>query len=287
MKTTLFFPLGRRRYLLVIVNLFLAIGLTMLSFRYVQPQDCYRFCGEEVPCPAGSCRWGEQKAGWPLPTFVDAPGGGSPTGGWGLLGPEDLPLGMPMILDVLFYSILIWLAVFIIGLIQRQILDPKLILLALPMTALLAVFLWMFYFLFGFVAGFHIIGRGRGEQVYMVTPRSTASATGFSPFVSIPLEELIENYGEPDYVWFTSAGPTELTTTGMVLYWTSINLFVELPQVANKTYAVHKRTAIEMIIFFDDPFDYPDVTIQDLTAVGEKSISGEQIAWTGYGNYQK
>ena len=281
MKTTPFFPLGRHRYILVVVNLLLTIGLTVLSFRYVQPQDCYRFCGEQVPCPAGSCRFGEQKAGWPLTVFVDTPGGGSPTGGWGLLGPEDPPLVMPLLLTVLFYSILVWLVIFIIGLIQGQMLDPKLILQALPMNVLLAAFLWMF----GWSTGFDI-GRGRGEQVYMVTPRSTASATGFSPFVSIPLEELIENYGDPDYAWFISAGPTEDTTTGMLLYWNSINMFVELPQIANETYAVHKRTGIEMIIFFDHPFDYPDVTIQDLTAVGEKSISGEQIAWIGYGNYQ-
>lgn len=282
MKTTLFFPRGRRRYILVVVNLLLAIGLTVLSLRYVQPKDCYRFCGEEVPCPAGGCRFGEQKAGWPIPAFVDAPGGGSPVFGWGLIGPEDLPLAIPMILDVLFYSILVWLAVFIIGLIQSQILDPKLILLALPMTALVAVFLWNFYLLFGFVAGFDIIGRGHGVDVYLDTPTSTYSVMGFSPNVSIPLEELIENYGDPDYVWLTSEGPTEATTTGMVLYWNSINMFVELPQVANKTYAVHKRTGIEMIIFFDDP----DVTAQDVTAVGGKSFSGEKIAWTGYGNYQ-
>ena len=72
-----------------------------------------------------------------------------------------------MILDVLFYSILVWLAVFIIGLIQRQMLDPKLILLALPITTLLAVFLWMFYLIFGFTAGFDMIGRGHGNRLML------------------------------------------------------------------------------------------------------------------------
>ena len=280
MKITPLFPNGRRRYILVVVNLLLATGFTVLSFRYVQPKDCYRFCAEEegMPCPTGGCSFGEQKAGWPLPVFVDAAGGGSPTDGWGLLGPEDLPLGMPMILDVLLYSILLWLAVFIIGLSQRQILDLKLILLALPITALLAVFLWVFYFLFGFTAGFDMIGRGHGEQVYMHTATDTYAVMGFSPIISIPLGELIENYGDPDYVWLTSEIPTESTTTGMVLYWNSINLFVGLPQVADKTYVVHKKTDIEMIIFFDDA---PDVI-----AVGGKSFRGEKIAWTGYGNYQ-
>jgi len=183
MKTTPFIPLGRRRYILVIVNL-LAIGLTVLSFLYVQPKDCYRFCGgEQLPCPTGSCRFGEQKAGWPIPVFVDYPGGGSPTGGWGMLGPEDPPIPMPMILDVLFYSILVWLAVFIIGLIQRQMLDPKLILLSLPITAFLGVFLWMFYLIFGFTVGFDLIGRGHGEGVYVNSPTSSNSVATKQPLV--------------------------------------------------------------------------------------------------------
>lgn len=104
MKTAPFVPPGRGRYILVVVNLLLTIGLTLLSFRYVQPKDCYRHCGAEegIPCLPGGCGFGEQKAGWPLPVFVDDPGGGSPTGGWGLLGPEDPPLIMPMLLTVLF-----------------------------------------------------------------------------------------------------------------------------------------------------------------------------------------
>ena len=151
MKTTPFFPLGRRGYLLVL-NLLLTTGLTVLSFRYVQPKDCYSFCDvqEGVPCTAGSCRVGEQKAGWPIPVFVDAPSPSSPLGISGVLGVEDLPHPMPMLVDVLFYSFLVWLAVFIIGRIQGQMLDPKLILLALPMNAALAVFLWMFYFSTGY-----------------------------------------------------------------------------------------------------------------------------------------
>ena len=152
MKTTPFSPHGRRRYLLVFVNLLLTIGLTVLSFRYVQPKDCYRFCDAEegVPCPAGSCRVGEQKAGWPIPVFVDAPSPSSPILPSGILGVDDYPHPMAMLLDVLFYSFLVWLAVFTIGLIQGQMLDPKLILLALPINILLAVVLWMFYFSTGY-----------------------------------------------------------------------------------------------------------------------------------------
>ena len=153
MKATPLFPHGRGRYILVVVNLLLTFGLTLLSFRYVQPKDCYGFCDleEGVPCPAGSCRVGEQKAGWPIPVFVDAPSPSSPLLISGVLGVDDYPHPMSMLLDVLFYSFLVWLAVFIIGLIQGQMLDPKLILLALPLNAALAVFLWVFYFSTGYV----------------------------------------------------------------------------------------------------------------------------------------
>ena len=152
MKTIPFSPPVRRGYLLVL-NLLLTIGLTVLSFRYVQPKDCYRFCDVEegVSCPTGSCRVGEQKAGWPIPVFVDAPSPSSPLLVSGILGVDDYPRPMPMLLDVLFYSVLVWLAVFIIGLIQGQMLDPKLILLALPMNVLLTIVMWMHYFSTGYV----------------------------------------------------------------------------------------------------------------------------------------
>jgi hypothetical protein len=72
-------------YFLLTVNAVLAVGLTVLSFRYIQPEHCNHFCDPSygTPCPKGSCYFGDQKAGWPFPVFVDHPGGGSPTGGWG------------------------------------------------------------------------------------------------------------------------------------------------------------------------------------------------------------
>ena len=65
MKTTLLFLHSKGRYILVVVNLLLTIVLMVLSFGYVRPKDCYRFCdaAEGMPCPTGSCRVGEQKAG--------------------------------------------------------------------------------------------------------------------------------------------------------------------------------------------------------------------------------
>ncbi len=88
----------------------LATGLTLASLLYVRPANCTSFCGEAIQakCPPGSCLAGEQRAGFPLPVRIDDPGGGSPTSGWGILGPEDLPNPFTFLLDVAFYSLLLW-----------------------------------------------------------------------------------------------------------------------------------------------------------------------------------
>jgi len=263
-------------YFLLIVNGFLAIGLTVISFQYVQPKNCYRFCGgEQLPCTTGSCRFGEQKAGWPIPAFVDNPGGGSPTGGWGMLGPEDIPAFIPMILDVLFYSILVWIVLYVIQSFRHQALPLKLFLRSLGLNTFLAVSLWIFFLSNG--ENFNFLGRGHREAVDVQTSKDTDSAMAFVPRASISLDEVIEYYGDPDYVSFTWDSSTEVTTTGLLLYWDSVNMFVELPPIADKTYPVHEKTEIERIIFYDD---------QDVIAVAGKQMSEEKTAWKGYGNYQ-
>ena len=276
MKKFLLFPSGRRNYIFGIVNALLAIGLTVVSFRYVQPVDCYRFCGasEGKPCPTGACRWGEQKAGWPLPAFVDAPGGGSPTDGWGLLGPEDLPLPGPLILDTLFYSVLVWLVLYIVQFVRGQVLPLRPVVTMLPLNVLLAVSLWIFYLFFGYYAP---VGRGHSGQVYIDTPTSTIAGSGFFPIVSVPLEELIEEYDDPDYVWLPSEGSTAAPTIRMVLYWDAVGMFVELPQIANSTYRVQKTTDVEMIVFFNE---------QPVVGIAGRPLGEKKMPWKGYGIYQ-
>jgi len=268
-------------YFLLIVNAFLAIGLTVLSFQYVQPKNCYYFCDASyiIPCPKGSCDFGEQKAGWPFPAFVDAPGGGSPTDGWGFLGPEDPPIPIPLTADVLFYSILLWIVLYAIQFFRHQAFSLKLFLASLPLNAFLGTSLWVFYLIFTFTMGFQGICLGHREPVYVETSKNIdiQTAMGFAPTVSVPLDEVIEYYGDPDYVWFTSDSTTEVTTTGLLLYWDSVKIFVKLPQIADTTYPVDRKTEIEMIIFSDD---------QDVIAVAGQQISEEKMVWTGYGNYQ-
>jgi hypothetical protein len=93
------------------IIILLAIGLTIASLQYVQPSSCLQLCvlPTQVDCPSGSCRLGEQRAGFPLPMIIDSGAGSSPTTGWGKLGPEDHPNPFTPLLNVLFYGILLWL----------------------------------------------------------------------------------------------------------------------------------------------------------------------------------
>lgn len=280
MKTLPTLSTGRRYYILGIVNALLTIGLTVLSFWYVQPVDCYRFCGplDGTPCPPGACRFGEQKAGWPFPVFVDAPGGGSPTSGWGMIGPEDIPIPGPLLLDVLFYSTLLWIAFYLIQRVRRQALPLKFIGVMLPLNLVLAASLWFFYAIFGYYAP---VGRGHAVGVYLDTATDTYAATGFSPIVSIPLDELVENYGEPDTLWLLPGGTSSALTTQMVLHWGAIGMFVELPEIEDTTYIVKKTARVEMIIFFDEENEGP------VLAIARKPLGTQKIRWKGYGNYQQ
>jgi hypothetical protein len=121
----------------------LAVGLALVSLEFVRPVDCQRFCDapEQTPCPSGACRPGEQRAGLPLPVLVDDPGGGSPTGGWGILGPEDLPNPMTFGLDVLFYGALLWLMWNTIQVIRGKKRPLEFIAVMLPLALVLACLL--------------------------------------------------------------------------------------------------------------------------------------------------
>jgi len=264
-------------YFLLIVNAFVAIGLTVTSLQYVQPKNCYNFCDAERTCPKGFCYFGDQKAGWPLPIIIDSGGGGSPTTGWGVVGNEDFPHPLWLIVDVLFYSILVWLVLYVIQFLRHQAFSRKLFLVSLSISVFLGVSLWFFYVIFISNMGYQVIGLGHRESVYVQTSNDTGSAMTFVPRFSIPLDEVIEYYGDPDYVVFTSDSTMEVTTTGLLLYWNSVNMSVQLPQITDKTYPVHRKTDIERIIFYDD---------QDVIALAGQPISEEKTVWTGYGNYQ-
>ncbi len=118
----------------------LAAGLALVSQNFIRPLDCRTLCDapENAPCPTGACRAYEQRAGLPLPYRIDDPGGGSPTGGWGILGPEDLPNPLTFLLDVLFYGLALWLVGYVLQVRRGKIAQEWLAVL-LPLGLILAL----------------------------------------------------------------------------------------------------------------------------------------------------
>ncbi|MBD1875074.1 hypothetical protein H6F75_16435 [Nodosilinea sp. FACHB-131] len=99
-----------RKGIKITLIILMSVGLTIASLRYKQPAHCKTICTDAQSCQIGQCMFGEQKAGFPLPFVQDAEGG-SPTSGWGRVGPEDYfyaDLGA-FALNVAFYSLTLWL----------------------------------------------------------------------------------------------------------------------------------------------------------------------------------
>jgi len=126
--------------LATVLIILLATCLTLLSQNFVRPAHCQTLCGEPegAACPAGACRAFEQRAGLPLPFRVDDPGGGSPTSGWGILGPEDLPNPLFFLVDVGFYSLLLWLIRYLV-LVNQGKTPVELLAIVLPSVLELAI----------------------------------------------------------------------------------------------------------------------------------------------------
>ncbi len=131
----------------------LAAGLALASQAFVRPLDCRSLCDspENALCPTGACRAYEQRAGLPIPYLIDDPGGSSPTGGWGILGPEDLPNLLTFLMDMFFYSLLLWLVGYVIQVLRHKALLDRLPIL-LPL-GLILVFLAAGYLLYRPVLG--------------------------------------------------------------------------------------------------------------------------------------
>jgi hypothetical protein len=114
-------------------------------------------------------------------------------------------------------------------------------------------------------------GNRLNVQVTMET--SLVSAIWFDPSVLIALGDMIEKYGEPDYVTVDQEATRQLQ---LRLYWNSIRMSVLLPEMSGETYDVEKITKIEAIQFSDE----------NLYRTSEKQTEPYYQPWNGYGMYQ-
>jgi uncharacterized protein YcfL len=114
-------------------------------------------------------------------------------------------------------------------------------------------------------------GNRLNVQVDMQT--NLVNAIWFDPSVPISLGEIIEKYGEPNYVTLDQEAPDTIHPR---FYWNSIRMLVMLPQISGNTYAVEKDTEVEAIDFSDE----------NLYRISDKETEPYYKPWNGYGIYQ-
>ena len=112
MKENQFFQQGVRGCMISLFSLFLTICVMAISANYQYPE--HPSCGNMLG------------AGFPVLFICDDWGGGSPTGSWGKIDFVDVLNGgirpEGFLIDFLFYTVLIWIAWFIVsGIFQKGI----------------------------------------------------------------------------------------------------------------------------------------------------------------------
>lgn len=123
------------------------------------------------------------------------------------------------------------------------------------------------------------IGITCGYSVVVQVDRATSvvNGTGFYPSVPISLGEIIEKYGEPDFVSLQAEGSAEAPTSRISLFWDKLKMTVEMPQIDSHIYTLAGTTTAKMVIFLDEAqyIDSSDISF------------GEYYKrWNEYGAYQ-
>lgn len=114
-------------------------------------------------------------------------------------------------------------------------------------------------------------GNRLNVQVDMHT--NLVNAIWFDPSVPISLGDIIEKYGEPNYVTVDQEAPGAIHPR---FYWNSIRMGVLLPEISGETYDVRRTTEVEAIGFSDE----------NLYRTSEKETEPYYKPWNGFGLYQ-
>jgi len=103
------------------------------------------------------------------------------------------------------------------------------------------------------------------------------NAIWFHPSTSISVGEIIQKYGEPDYMTVSHDKLPEGTTIRIYLYWNSHRMLVVLPKIDGEIYMIEKTTQIDEADFSDEEL-YQDSS--------EIEFGHGYKLWNGYGAYQ-
>lgn len=115
-------------------------------------------------------------------------------------------------------------------------------------------------------------GAGR-LNVEVDTHTNIVVSVWLLPNASISLGEMIEKYGEPNYV---TLDQETLDTIHPRFYWNSMRMVVLLPRIPGNTYDVEETTEVEEISFSDE----------SVYRTSDKVPDSYFKLWNGYGRYQ-
>jgi len=115
-------------------------------------------------------------------------------------------------------------------------------------------------------------GAGR-LYIQVDTQTNIVSAVWLLPNDPISLGEMIEKYGEPNYV---SLDQETLDAIHPRFYWNSMRMVVVVPQIPGNSYDVETTTEVERISFSDE----------NLYRLSDKETSSYYKPWKSYGIYQ-
>lgn len=114
-------PSVKFRTLPTALTVVVSIGLAIVSLKYLYFGYCPDICSPK-PCQPKTCEYNEEAAGFPFPMIHDDRDAGSPLIGYGKIGSEDfMTLSFrALILNVMFYSLVLQAVWFIAQLIKRR-----------------------------------------------------------------------------------------------------------------------------------------------------------------------
>jgi hypothetical protein len=118
---------------------------------------------------------------------------------------------------------------------------------------------------------------GYSVVVQVDKPTNLVNATGFYPSIPISLGEIIEKYGEPDFVALRAEDSPDGPSSRITLFWDSLRMTVAMPKINSHIYALEGTTNPEMVLFSNE---------EHYTDSSEVEFGEFFQQWNGYGTYQ-
>ncbi len=122
-------------------------------------------------------------------------------------------------------------------------------------------------------------GVGFFANVWVTVDLSTSlvHSIGYDPSIPISVADIVEKYGNPNYVWVYSEGIPEFPKLSLSIFWDSIKMEIDLPTIDDNekhTYSIEESTEIQWITFYDD------------AVYSVRTLEGDAQSWNGYSVYQ-